>query len=145
MKLTEKFNSLSETKKNLFLLSCIGLFGTLICFPLCLLPDVGFGGAIGFFAGSCLEIFSYLSIVYGAGAVIDGKSKGNKISLAVLFYFARFALMAGLIVLAAFCTFSWHSPFLNFWTSFVALLPVYPLLAISGLKGKNEDKKDSAQ
>ncbi len=145
MKITAKFNSLSDEKKNVVLLSCIGLLGTLVCFPLCLLPDVGLGGAIGFFAGSCLEIFSYLSIVYGAGAVIDGKSKGNKLSLAVVFYLTRFVLMAGLIVLAAFCTFSWHSPYLNFWTSFVALLPVYPLLVITGLKGKKEDKKDSAK
>lgn len=143
MKLTEAYKSLSDENRNMVLLAIIGVLGALICFPLCLLPEVGFGGAIGFIAGSCLEIFSYFSIVFGSRQVLSNQQgKGPKLGLAVFFYLIRFACIAGLLVLAAFCTFSWKAPFLNFWTCFVALLPVYPLLIATGLLSKKKGAEE---
>ncbi len=145
MKFIEAYKSLSDENRNMVLLAIIGVLGTLVCLPLCLLPEVGFGGAIGFFAGSCLEIFSYFSIVFGSRQVLlNQQGKGPKLGLAAFFYLIRIACIGGLLVLAAFCTFSWNAPFLNFWTCFVSLLPVYPLLIVTGLFGKKkavEDKK----
>ena len=142
MKLKEKILALSDEKKNRLLLAAIGVVGTLSCLPLCLLPEMGIGAALGFLAGSLLEIFSYFSICYGSSLILGKENgKSSKLGLVVLFYLLRFALIAGLLVLAAFCTFSWKAPYLNFWTSFVALLPVYPLLIATGLLRARKTKK----
>lgn len=144
MKLKEKILAWSDEKKNMLLLAAIGVVGTLACFPLCLLPEVGIGGAIGFLAGSLLEIFAYFSICYGSRVMLGNDTgKGSKVGLAILFYVLRFLLVGALLVLAAFCTFSWKAPYLNFWTGFVSLLPVYPVLIFTGLMGKK--KKGQAQ
>ncbi len=146
MKAVERFNALSGEKQNLIILSAIGVFGTLVCLPLCLLPQVGIGGAIGFFAGSLLELFSYWTICK-ASAILLGHatSKPSATFFVIACYFLRLILIAGALVLASFCTFRWKVPYLYVWTLFAALLPVYPVLIYNTLrqtsKKKAEEKK----
>lgn len=141
MKLTERFNKLSDLAKNFAILSIIGVLGTLVCIPLALIPAVGLGGPLGFLLGSLLELFSYWTIVRGSDVILSKeKSKPANVVLVVVFYVLRLGLIAGALILAGFCTFRWDAHYLYIWTVFAGLLPVYPYLIVSTLAHKGAKK-----
>lgn len=146
MKVVERYNALSTEAKNLVILIIIGVFGTLVCIPLALLPEVGLGGPLGFLLGSILELFSYWTICRATAMLLSKeRSKPGSTAFVVVCYFLRLALIGGALVLASFCTFRWKAPYLYVWTVFAALLPVYPVLIINTLlnikKGKSRGEE----
>ena len=143
MKAVERFKTLDIEIQNLIILALIGVFGTLICIPLALLPNVGLGGPLGFLLGSILELFSYWTICR-ATAVLLGKTrtKPGATAFVVICYFLRLALIAGALVLAGFCTFRWDAHYLYIWTVFASLLPVYPVLIVNTLRHTKKNKPE---
>ena len=141
MKAVERFKTLDIEIQNMIILAIIGVFGTLVCIPLALLPNVGLGGPLGFLLGSILELFSYWTICRASSLLLGNvHSKPGATAFVVICYFLRLALIAGALVLAGFCTFRWDAHYLYIWTVFVALLPVYPVLIITTLRATKKNK-----
>ena len=130
MKVLDWYNNTTEMKKNLFLLTIIGLLGLAVTSIFFFMnnPGVPFGWALG----TMIEIICYITIAKGTSFLLDPNKLNRKRSLlAPLFMILRLLLYAGGLVLAAFATYRWgsmSSSYLNFWALFAGYMPLPALL-----------------
>lgn len=132
--LAEKFVSWPDWKKNSFIILMVGVVGTL-----CLTPFIFYsnpGVPFGFFIGVCVSILAYLSICYYGYNIVassEGVSKTGGTALSVAFNLGRFLLYAGILVIAALCTFRWNNNWFNFWGVAAGYLPMPVILGTVSL------------
>ena len=147
MKLVDWYNSASEMKKNIFLLSVIALIGLAATFIFFFLNNPGV--SLGWLLGSAIEIICYITIVKGTSFLLDPKGLDKKRAiLAPVFMLLRLALYAGGLVLAAFCTFRWGSnasSYLNFWAVFAGYMPMVALLLFTTLLRLRKPKTEPSE
>jgi hypothetical protein len=135
------YAKLSETGKNVFILTTIAIIGFVLLTPFFLLGNAGL--PLGWLLGSTIEVLCYLSIVFGSGLLTNtgGKKGAVAAGLAVLFYSLRLICYAGGLVLGGLCTFKWKNDLLSVWTVFAGYLPLLFVLAVSAFVKSKKEKK----
>lgn len=133
---------LNEQGRVVFLFIAFSLFGALLSLFFLLLPSVGIGGFLGYLLGAGVALINYFLLRLGYGHLLDHNGpKAKTVLIGLGSMLARFALDAGALVLAAFCTFKWGNHFLNFWFVFVSMLPIYPIMIVVFLKERKKEAK----
>ena len=140
MKIAERYNALPIEKQNI---AVTIVFSLLIFCGLLFLGLVGhIGVALGFLAGSIVQIACYLTVLYGASLISGEGVKRKGVAIVLIFTFGRFLLYGGLLVLAAFCTYRWNFPYLNLWGTFAGYMPLYIIIFVHSLIRRHDEKKE---
>ena len=147
MSLAQRFSSLSEEKKNLFILGAIALLGALVLVFSFFIDNPGL--FYGWLLGSAIEILCYVTIFFGARFLLSGDGEATKGGLVgALFGTFRLLFYAGGLVLGGFATFVWGTPahgYCNVFTVFAGYLPLLLVLLVttylSARKSKRGDGK----
>lgn len=136
-KLAATYLKLSPERKSLFILIAVSLMISLCLLPFSLLSLPGL--SIGFLAGSAVQVLAYLSLCYSMKLISrPGALEKKKALWAIPLFFLRWLLYAGILVLAAFCTYRWNSTWMNFWATFAGLMPIYVILVVTFLTHRSQ-------
>ena len=146
MSLAQRFSSLSEEKKNLFILGAIALLGALVLVFSFFIDNPGL--FYGWLLGSAIEILCYVTIFLGARFLLSGDGEATKGGLVgALFGTFRLLFYAGGLVLGGFATFVWGTPahgYCNVFTVFAGYLPLlFVLLVTTYLSARKSKKGDT--
>lgn len=133
------YNSLNETKQNVFWLLALTVLVFLALCPLFVISQGAY--PLGWLLGSLIGVVGYLSISYGTGVILKSDAKVGATVFTAFSFFLRFFLYAAGLVIGAICTFKpqYFGGFnaFNIWTVFAGYLPlclIMPLRHFISLK-----------
>lgn len=142
------FKDLPIEKKSGIIVILIELIVFLCLCPLACINRIDL--ALGWLLGGIIAILCYGTLIVSLNKVIEiNSTKPTTTALSVMSFGLRFILYAVGLAISGICTFQpqWFGGFnlFNFWTTFVAYLPIYFVLVIVGLaqnSGSNDTNLD---
>ncbi len=146
------FKKMSKNEKDLV---CLVVFELFVFLCLCPLALINAGSwALGWLVGSIVTVFNFSTMIYNSNMLLDPESetKSSSTMLGIFYSFLRVFLFAGVLIVAAICTYKseWFGGFRAFNVFAVALsyLPLPILLFIShyissSREIKNKEKASS--
>ena len=138
--LAERYLALSSERKQLAWLIVVDLFVFVVLVPFFVLGLLSL--SLGWLLGAVLSILTMLSMQYTSNSVFKKSSKPSALAFTSLFFILRFTLWAGVLIVAAICTFrpEWFGGFdlFSFYTCAAAYLPMPIITVIFSLKTKKE-------